>query len=243
MQDENREAAAELGHSSAEAGFRPATPWSAPAAVLAVVAILFLAIGIAVFGVGRDGGPYAGLISLAVLQAVISASVIWVSQWHGGRARDVLSLTRIPALSAWLTCVAAMLIVLVPFNIAVWLLAPETMAQDLKPFVKLAHSDGVWLALAIVGIGAPVSEELMFRGFLLPALAQSRLGFTLAAVLTTLGWTVLHLSYSIVGLLEVFFVGMLFCWMMWRFGSLWLPMGLHAFYNSSQMIVLMLLPR
>lgn len=242
MADENREPPEDLELSGAAVGFRPATPWSAVAAALAVVAILATGIGIAVFTVGREGGPNAGLLSLAVLQAVISVAVVWVSQWYGGRAREVLSLRRAPPLGAWLACLAAMLLVLVPFNVVVWLLSPETMAQDLKPFAKLAHSEGVWLALAIVGLGAPVSEELMFRGFLLPALAQSRLGFPLAAVLTTLAWTVLHLSYSVAGLLEVFIVGLLFCWMMWRYGSLWLPMVLHALYNSSQMIVLMLLP-
>lgn len=242
MADENREPPEDLELAAAVVGFRPATPWSAAAATLAVVAILATGIGIAMVVAGRGGGTHAGLIGLAVLQAVIGLAVVWVSQWYGGRARDVLSLARVPPLGAWLACLAAMLLVLVPFNIGVWLLSPDTMAQDLKPFAKLVHSDGVWLALAVVGIGAPLSEELMFRGFLLPALAQSRLGFPGAAVLTTLAWTMLHLTYSVAGLLEVFIVGLLFCWMMWRYGSLWLPMGLHALYNASQMIVLMLLP-
>ena len=33
------------------------------------------------------------------------------------------------------------------------------------------------LALLVIGVGAPLSEELLFRGFLQSALAQSRLGF------------------------------------------------------------------
>ena len=50
------------------------------------------------------------------------------------------------------------------------------MYADLRPFVRLFGEQWV-LALLVVGIGAPLSEELLFRGFLLSALARSRLGF------------------------------------------------------------------
>ena len=87
------------------------------------------------------------------------------------------------------------------------------------------------IGLAIV-VGAPLSEELLFRGFLLSALAQSRLGYFGAALLTTLGWTVLHAGYSGLGLIEVFLAGLLFSWLLWRTGNLWVPIACHAFYNG-----------
>ena len=55
------------------------------------------------------------------------------------------------------------------------------MYADLRPFVQLVRRAGLALALLVVGIGAPLSEELLFRGFLLSALARTRLGFWGAA--------------------------------------------------------------
>ena len=58
------------------------------------------------------------------------------------------------------------------------------MYADLRPFVQLFGERWV-LALLVVGIGAPLSEELLFRGFLLSALAGSRVGFWGGALITT----------------------------------------------------------
>jgi len=96
-------------------------------------------------------------------------------------------------------------------------------------------------ALALV-VGAPVSEEILFRGFLLSALAQSRLGFFGAAMVTTLAWTILHAGYSGIGLIEVFLAGLLFSWLLWRTGSLWVPLVCHGIYNGVVTIAILVLP-
>ena len=72
--------------------------------------------------------------------------------------------------------------------------------HDLRPFKDMLHSDAFWLMLTVIGIGAPLSEELLFRGFLFSGLAKSKLGLLGAGVLTSLLWTLLHLGYSIFGL-------------------------------------------
>jgi hypothetical protein len=50
------------------------------------------------------------------------------------------------------------------------------MFTDLRPFVGFMTGPDWLLALLVVGIGAPLSEELLFRGFLLSALAGTRFG-------------------------------------------------------------------
>ena len=55
------------------------------------------------------------------------------------------------------------------------------MFTDLRPFVGFMTGPDWLLALLVVGIGAPLSEELLFRGFLLSALAGTRFGFLGAA--------------------------------------------------------------
>jgi membrane protease YdiL (CAAX protease family) len=93
-----------------------------------------------------------------------------------------------------------------------------------------------------VGIGAPLSEELLFRGFLQAALARSRLGFAGGAVIASLLWTALHAGYSIPGIIEVFVIGLFFSWLLWRTGSLLVPIVCHALYNSLIVFVLRYVP-
>jgi membrane protease YdiL (CAAX protease family) len=121
-------------------------------------------------------------------------------------------------------------------------LARETVEQDLRPFMGLLRSDVGWLFAIAIGIGAPLSEELLFRGFLLGALSRTYLGFFGATLVTTLAWTALHAGYSGFGLVEVFVAGLFFCWVLWRTGSLWPPIFCHTLYNSSIIAILWTAP-
>ena len=115
------------------------------------------------------------------------------------------------------------------------LIAPEEMAKDDRFFRTLAGSGTLEAALAI-GLGASLSEELLFRGYLLTSLGATRISYGPAAILATLAWTGLHWGISWVGLLEVFLLGLYFSWLLWRTGSLWPLLVCHAAYNTSQLV-------
>ena len=117
---------------------------------------------------------------------------------------------------------------------------PEIVAQDLRPFVQLMNSDAFWLVLFVICIGAPISEEILFRGFLFSGLAKTRLGLIGTSLVTTLLWTSLHAGYSIFGLLEVLWIGLYFSWLIVRTGSLWVTMFCHGVYNTAVAIGLMM---
>jgi membrane protease YdiL (CAAX protease family) len=121
-------------------------------------------------------------------------------------------------------------------------IASRDMIGDLRQFVPLVTGPEWMLALLAVGIGAPLSEELLFRGFLQAALTRSRLGFAGGAVLSSLLWTALHAGYSIPGIIEVFVIGLFFSWLLWRTGSLLVPIVCHALYNSLIVLVLRYVP-
>jgi membrane protease YdiL (CAAX protease family) len=135
-----------------------------------------------------------------------------------------------------------MLLLLVPFNAVVFSVSPETFVADLAPFKRLILSPAGALFFVVVAVGAPLSEELVFRGFLQSALTRSRLGFSGAAVITTILWTFLHAGYSVFGLLEVFVIGIYFAVLLWRTGSLWVPLFCHAAYNASLFVLLRYVP-
>lgn len=235
------------------------TPWTAGAAavfgIITIVSAIFWARGLqplhagigAWLGSGRHvNGTDVGLIAnsmltLLVLQAVIIAMVWWGAARFGGDRLSLLSLDRGFTLRTFLTALAGMAALLLPYNILVYSIWPEHFAADLRPFWDMARSPVVWLGAIAVVIGAPISEELLFRGFLLPALSKTRYGFAGGALVATIGWTALHF-YSIAGMIEVLAIGLYFSWLMKRNGSLWLPMTLHALYNGGQLAALALWP-
>lgn len=180
---------------------------------------------------------------LLAMQVSVIALVSVAAGLFGGRREEVLSLLRTTPPRIYIAAILLMLIGQVIYNAIVLPFAHETMLEDAKLFLDPLNSDAVWLyALAIV-IGAPLSEELLFRGFLQSALAQTRLGFGGAALVSTLGWTALHAGYSKLGLIEVFVAGLFFSWLLWRTGNLWVPIVAHAFYNGAVMIGLLVIVR
>lgn len=113
-----------------------------------------------------------------------------------------------------------------------------SVLQDMAIFQKLMAGVPIWLPAIVLVIGAPLSEELVFRGFLLGQLRETRLGFVGAALVATAGWTLLHISYTWVGLIDVFLAGMLFSWTLWRTGSVWVPICFHALYNATVLVIM-----
>lgn len=75
-------------------------------------------------------------------------------------------------------------------------------------------------------IGAPVMEEIVFRGVMQTALAK-RFSLPVAVFATTLAFALLH-DEAVVG---VFFLGLALAIMRLRCGSLYCPMVFHALHN------------
>ena len=86
----------------------------------------------------------------------------------------------------------------------------------------------LWLATVIV---APVTEELLFRGFLHRGWAPSWLGVSGTIVLTAALWAALHQQYNWLGILCIFLMGLIFGWVRQRSGSTTLTLILHSLNN------------
>jgi membrane protease YdiL (CAAX protease family) len=116
----------------------------------------------------------------------------------------------------------------------------DIVARDLAPIRKMIDAAPVWLAFITLAIGAPLSEELLFRGYLLHRLMQTRLGFWGGALIANAGWTMLHFDYSWLSLADVFLAGLLFSWALWRTRSIWVPIAFHALYNATVFFFLLI---
>jgi membrane protease YdiL (CAAX protease family) len=191
---------------------------------------------------GAESRYWATAVWLLVLQATIIVLVLMAAGAGGVEARHILSLGPLPSVLQILASAVFMLALLLPYNLLAMVFARQDVIEDMKPFLGLMRSPAAPLFLLAISIGAPLSEELLFRGFLLSALSRARLGYFGATLFTTVAWTALHAGYSGSGLIEVFLAGLFFSWLLWRTGNLWVPMICHALYNSVTLAILCLVP-
>ncbi|UPK32237.1 CPBP family intramembrane metalloprotease [Bradyrhizobium sp. 186] len=95
------------------------------------------------------------------------------------------------------------------------------------------------LLLFAFSVAAPMSEEVLARGFLYRGWSESFLRVPGAILLSSLVWTVVHLQYDIYFLAEVFTIGVWFGYMRYRSNSLWLTIVLHALNNMTAVVLTM----
>lgn len=191
------------------------------------------------------------LVSIFPASLIVAALAYWLAGRRGGIPAQVLSL-RWPKLSlaGWVLLlvgfmiamyVAIMAIVLV-FHIDMSQYTPGPNGQSPKSgsagAVKEAMFDIAnepWLFALVfpsIAIGAPLAEELIFRGQLFSALSRTRLGVAGATLATALMWSLLHVTEPWLSIGLIFVMGLIFGWMMWRFGSLWLTIACHGVWNG-----------
>ena len=223
------------------------------AACLTVLGVLFVAI-IASAGVapallpaealssGPNGQPsnLFNWISLLAFQAFASILIVLVVAFQmPQRTLFTLALTP-PQASAGVVLTTFVVSTLALAAVSAFSVAffAEDVMRDLRLFQNLLADSPAIIPILALTVGAPISEELLFRGFLLNRLSHTRLGFARAAVVSSFGWTLLHVGYSTIGLIEVFLAGLVFSWALWRTGSLWVPIAFHAIYNGIVLMVL-----
>ncbi len=185
---------------------------------------------------------WAMAVWLLGMQTTVVVLVAVAAGLFGGRRAEVLALEQPTPARLYVAAVVLMFLVQAVYNAIVLPFARDTVIEDVKPFLEPLQSDAFWLFALVIVIGAPLSEEILFRGFLQSALAGTRLGYFGATLLTTLAWTVLHAGYSGLGLVEVFIAGLFFSWLLWRTGNLRVPLVCHAFYNGVVLVALLVMP-
>jgi membrane protease YdiL (CAAX protease family) len=178
-------------------------------------------------------------VFLALAQLALIAFVWWAAGFYGGARRAVLQLDGPrPGVRDVIVALAGLVFLLGSYNLLIYVVWPDQFMADVAPFLPmLKHPHWPLTALAI-GIGAPLSEELLFRGFLLSSLAKWRGGYWPAAIIANAVWTTFHLGYSVAGLIEVFIGGLYISWLLWRSGSIWLPIIAHGATNIGFLLFL-----
>jgi len=248
----------DAAHRPPYAAYVPETPWGVASAVAvtlaAAVAPMLLSLAAlyvsdAQLVVEGDGPPRGLMPSLSspfilgqmIAGQLLSLGIIWLAAGRRGQRAATLRLE--PPQTGWLTAIGygALLIVLIgPIELLLYHLAGIDLFTDGKWLLEGLKSPTWWAVILAAVVLAPLWEEVTFRGFLLSALAKSRMGFWPAALISGVLWTVLHLGYSWPGLVSVFLAGIGMSWIMLRTGSMRAVVVAHAVVNAFSLIVISL---
>jgi membrane protease YdiL (CAAX protease family) len=123
-----------------------------------------------------------------------------------------------------------------------WDLMSRVIGHEVEPgfmldVLKSARADGaLWLLVIALCVAAPVSEELLARGFLYRGWSELFLQVPGAIVLSSLVWTAMHMQYEWYFFGEVFCLGLWFGYLRYRSGSTWLTIVLHGLNNFGAVV-------
>ncbi|RQH16108.1 type II CAAX endopeptidase family protein [Bradyrhizobium sp. RP6] len=129
--------------------------------------------------------------------------------------------------------------------VLVWETMSRALGREATPgfmtdLLKSGRDKGAALLLLFAfSVAAPMSEEILARGFLYRGWSASFLRVSGAILLSSLIWTVVHLQYDIYFLAEVFAIGLWFGYMRYRSDSLWVTIVLHSLNNLTAVVLTM----
>lgn len=199
----------------------------------------------------------AGLIVIFPASLIVAAAAWWLAGRAGGEAREVLSL-RWPNLTprGWITVTVGFLLAMYLAIMALVLAlgidlaqytpgpdgqSPETGSAGLVKEAMFDIANEPWLFLLVfpsIAIGAPLAEEMIFRGQLFSALSRTWLGVSGTTVVTSAAWALLHASEPWLSIGLIFIMGLAFGWMLYRFGSIWVPIICHGVWNGTYALII-----
>lgn len=230
-------------------GFGPEAGWKWWSSLLAAVLIYVLATFLSIVIVAvpmlasvSEADIAAGLLprpeTTFVLAAGIASQILIIFglMWAGGRKasgwREGLRIVPVRAPGRWVTALVLMSLTMVAVSVIFDRAYPDALHADGLWVEELLLQPDTWFAtLIMITVGAAVSEEMLFRGFLLPAFARTRLGFSGAAIVTSLLWALIH-AYSWQGTLLIMLTGLVFSYALWRTGSILPGIAMHALLNG-----------
>lgn len=234
------------------ARYKPETPWGpfeALAATVAIVLAPLLLLSVVMITQGATGSLATGSdtfvkdmmrldtpvgVVVLIMSQLVSLGLVWWFAGRKGMRWPTFSLTSsYPGYGVCLAVAVLFIVAMGLIEFALYQLIKFDLFKDSKFLVDGLRS-AMWpFVLFMAVVLAPLWEELTFRGFLLSALAKTRLGIVGGGLVSTALWTSLHSSYSIPALISVFAAGLALTWLVWKTGNLRVAIVTHALINAS----------
>ena len=106
-------------------------------------------------------------------------------------------------------------------------------------FFEYSKAVPVWMISIVFIVGAPIAEELLFRGYLYSQLINTKLGMYGTIIFTSLLWTGLHAQYDFDILISIFFLGLVLGYVRYKHDSVYLAIVIHAIHNIQATIYIL----
>lgn len=251
-----------LYHPQTSTGFWPGVGFAVVLFIAYFLAQLIMSMvaGAVLFGSLTDEQNMVKALIIATLPAALSIlGVGWLlARAGGGDPRQVLAL-RWPQFTplGWLVVVGCFLVgmyAVITFVMMVFDIDPAQYTPGPNGSSPESGSAGMvkeamfalagnrlhfWLAFLSVSAGAPLAEELIFRGQLFATLARSWLGQSGAILVTTTLWALMHMSEPWLSVGLIFIMGLVLGALLVRFGSLYLTMICHGTWNAVYSLIIL----
>jgi membrane protease YdiL (CAAX protease family) len=175
-------------------------------------------------------GFLLALVTIVAGPAWIAVMAI-AAHWRGWRVADYLALV-VPRRSDFAFGFACMAGLLIAFDVLTYATGRDVVPTFMFESFKTAQASGslVLFCIAVVIIG-PVTEEIVFRGFLFRGLNASFLGVAGTLLATSIAWALMHVQYDALIIAQIFLIGLLLGWLRWASGSTLLTISLHVMAN------------
>lgn len=199
-------------------------------AIAVVSSVIFAAV------LGGPGGSALLLTAMAFQASLGGFTILWVAVRHRGwvpalglrSGRATWDVFLGAAAGVPLFAVAGF--VVLPVLSLLWRIVTGDPAPAIsQPILPLDPTPAqIVLGVASVVVGAPVAEEIFFRGFLFGSL-RGRLRFLPAAAISGLVFALFHVQPLLIAVMV--FVGIGLAYLFERRGSLAVPIAAHAMFN------------
>jgi uncharacterized protein len=105
-------------------------------------------------------------------------------------------------------------------------------------FIINAYTTAYYIPLFLLAVvvAAPLSEEFLFRGFLFKGIERSRIGGVGTILISSLGWSALHIQYDLYEMGTVLALGLFLGLTRLKSNSIYLPVVLHSIWSLIAMV-------
>ena len=177
----------------------------------------------------EHGGVVAGSV-LAGMPATLL--VLWLATRLARRSFVAYLGLRKPLLKDIMFGIVASAALLVLLDVTAYFAGYPLSPEFALASMRTARDSGlIWLVLLGFCIGAPVTEEFIFRGFVYRGWSTTFLRPAGAIVLSSALFAIIHQQYEWFYIFGIFFIGALFGYLRYRSHSTWVTVITHAFYN------------
>lgn len=203
--------------------------WTVRYALLAYVALWVVAVVVAlVLGFAGVSAPFA--VGALIVEAIMLSTLFPLYRSGSLRAID-LGLRRVPgARSVGLVLLGLFAYVL----LSVLWTSLVRLPPVRNPFADIAHQSTIVIVLTgfAAAVGAPVVEEIFFRGFLYRSL-RNRLSIAPASLIAGAMFALVHTQYSLLERPEQLIFGVIAALLYERTGSLLPGIAMHSFIDAT----------